>query len=82
METIYRLCGIKLKHCSRDVIWIPTDSESTRITLSMHVIKSNASRGYDNILMTSIIDRFLARPMTNDFSSMPNQPRFLNKIIR
>lgn len=36
----------------------------------MHVIKSNASRGDDNIWMTSILDRYLARPLTNEFANM------------
>lgn len=69
MEAVYRVCGLKLKHCSRDVIWIPTDTESTRITLTINVIKSNAYRGDDNIWMTSIIDRYFARPLTNEFSN-------------
>lgn len=70
MEAVYRVCGLKLKHCSRDVVWIPTDTENTRITLPMHVIKSNASRGDDNIWMTSILDRYQARPLTNEFANM------------
>ncbi|XP_052680033.1 uncharacterized protein LOC128160727 [Crassostrea angulata] len=70
MEAVYRVCGLKLKHCSRDVVWIPTDTENTRITLPMHVIKSNASRDDDNIWMTSILDRYLARPLINEFANM------------
>lgn len=70
MEAVYRVCGLKLKHCFRDVVWIPTDTENTRITLPMHVIKSNASRGDDNIWMTSILDRYQARPLTNEFANM------------
>lgn len=36
----------------------------------MLVIKSNASRGDDNTRMTSILDRYLARPLTNEFANM------------
>lgn len=36
----------------------------------MLVIKSNASRGDDNTRMTSILDRYLARPLSNEFANM------------
>ena len=70
MEAVYRVCGLKLKHCSKEVVWIPTDPDSTRITLPLHIIKSNVAQGNDNVWMTSIMDRFLARPMTAEFNDM------------
>ena len=70
MEAVYRALGLHLKQCSREVVWIPSDPDATRITLPIQKIRQNAKTGSKKIWMTSIIDRYLARPQTETFDQM------------
>lgn len=40
MEAVYRICGLCLKHCTRSIVFIPTDINSTRY-LTIHVLILN-----------------------------------------
>lgn len=73
MEAIYRATGMKLKSCSREVIWVPADEQSTKISLPLHILQEIAKqRGKEttDICQTSDVDRYWARPYDVSFNDM------------
>ncbi len=60
---------MRLKEGSREVQFIPVGENPVRMSLPISVIKSKCD-GDDDIRMTSRIDRYLARPDTEEFDSM------------
>ena len=60
MEAIYRVTGMKLKQSSREVIFVPTDPNSVRISKPLHLI--NDEMDDEDLWMTNVVDRYLARP--------------------
>ena len=69
MEAIYRASGMHLKDCSREVVWVPIDMSSTRMTLPLSVLRQRDPDSED-VWATSVIDRYRARPNTRDFQGM------------
>ncbi|XP_078688663.1 uncharacterized protein LOC144920377 isoform X2 [Branchiostoma floridae x Branchiostoma belcheri] len=72
-EAVYRVCSLKLKDCSRDVIFIPTDEHANRLSKPLAAIQQMASEGNsedESIWMPSIMDRYKARPREEPFCSM------------
>lgn len=73
MEAIWRGAGMKLKGCSREVIWVPADEQSTRMTLPLSVLRDIAKqKGKDttDVFQKSILDRYWSRPSDADFTNM------------
>ena len=70
-EAIARVCSLKLKSSSRQVVFIPTDENSTRMSLPLHVIKEQCTDDdTENVWMTNIVDRYKARPLLPIFTDM------------
>ncbi|KAI8503435.1 hypothetical protein Bbelb_184060 [Branchiostoma belcheri] len=72
-EAVYRVCSLRLKDCSREVIFIPTDEKASRLSKPLAEIQNlaNAENGDDeSIWMPSIMDRYKARPREEPFRSM------------
>ncbi|XP_014678447.1 PREDICTED: uncharacterized protein LOC106818239 [Priapulus caudatus] len=73
MEAIWRGTGMKLKACSREIIWVPADEQSTRMTLPLSVLRNIAKqKGQDttDVFQKSILDRYWARPSQALFTNM------------
>nr|XP_021334689.1 uncharacterized protein LOC110440049 [Danio rerio]XP_021334690.1 uncharacterized protein LOC110440049 [Danio rerio] len=70
-ESVYRLTNMKLKQGSRKVVFIPTGSNTIKMSLPLNNIHKKAQCGEsDDIWMTSITERYRARPKTEEFSEM------------
>ena len=68
MEAIYRVTGMKLKRCSREVLFVPTDPNSVRISKPLHLI--NDEMDDEDLWMTNVVDRYIARPKDETFENM------------
>ena len=64
-EAVYRVC-LKLKDCSREVRFIPNGTNSLKMSLPINVIKSRNADD-ENIWMTTVIEKYYARPLLEDF---------------
>nr|XP_034317094.1 uncharacterized protein LOC117686352 [Crassostrea gigas] len=80
-EAVYRVCNLKMKECSRKVVFIPVGENPTRLTKPLSQIKRiQKSRKTDeieedddeDIWMTNIVDRYESRP---------NEPLFQNMCL-
>ncbi|KAJ8019346.1 ATP-dependent DNA helicase PIF1 [Holothuria leucospilota] len=69
LEAVYRITGLQLKHCSRRVVFVPTDKQSCRISLPLSQLRKQ-QEDTTNIWQPSIIDKYLARPTNEPFSSL------------
>ena len=66
MEAVYRVCGMNLKSSSRETFFVPASQNSARITKPISALKQQDTSSED-VWMTSIIDRYIARPETEEF---------------
>ena len=79
-EAAYRVCGLHLKEFSRKVQFIPTGENQMKMSLPFNVIRMKADQLEDeNIWMTSLYDRFKARPAASEYrvlspSQLPKNP--------
>eukprot|EP00105_Crassostrea_gigas_P043473 XP_019927621.1 PREDICTED: uncharacterized protein LOC105339877 [Crassostrea gigas] len=80
-EAVYRVCNLKMKECSRKVVFIPVGENPTRLTKPLSQIKRiQKSRKTDeieqeddeDIWMSNIVDRYESRP---------NEPLFQNMCL-
>ncbi|XP_064625952.1 uncharacterized protein LOC135486782 [Lineus longissimus] len=69
-EAVYRVTGMKLKDCSRQVIFVPTDPNPTKMSLPLKTIQAKSKADSDDIWMTSVVDRYKARPDQPPFPNM------------
>lgn len=72
-EAVYRVTGLHLKECTRDVVFIPAGSNIVKMSLPISIIKSRCSQGggdNQNIWMTSIHKKYYARPDHSTFNDM------------
>ena len=69
-EAEVRLSGYKLKQFSRQVIFIPTNEEDIRMSKPLAKIVNNDDSDNSSIWLTSIYDRYYARPTTEEFDDM------------
>ena len=69
-EAVVRLSGYKLKQFSRQVIFIPTNEEDIRMSKPLAKIVNNDDSDNSSIWLTSIYDRYYARPTTEEFDDM------------
>ncbi|XP_061193261.1 uncharacterized protein LOC133201474 [Saccostrea echinata] len=65
-EAVYRVCSMHLKECSREVVFIPTGSNAIKMSLPLNTLKSRKGNS-ENIWMSSIIDKYYARPFAQTF---------------
>ena len=69
-EAVVRLSGYKLKQFSRKVIFIPTNEQDVRMSKPLVQIMNNEGDERSGIWLTSIYDRYYARPKTDEFNDM------------
>ena len=69
-ESVYRVCSLRLKECSRKVEYIPVGPDPIRISLPLKVIQNRTDDNEENIWMTSKVDRYKARPDGSKFDNM------------
>nr|XP_022308223.1 uncharacterized protein LOC111114232 [Crassostrea virginica] len=81
-EAVYRVCNLKMKECSRKVVFIPVGENTTRLTKPLSQLKRKVSNEYrehndDNdsedesdIWMTNIVERYENRPDESLFQNM------------
>ena len=67
-EAVYRVC-LRLKDCSREVRFIPTGTNSLKMSLPINVIKSRNADD-ENIWMTTVIAKYHARLLLEDFDNV------------
>ena len=69
-ESIVRTCGIDMKDSTRNVTFVPTDNNA-RLSKPLAQIQAIAAQNTEeNIWMTSLEDRYRARPTTQEFEAM------------
>ena len=68
-EAVYRVCGMHLKESSRKTVFVPTGKNPLKMSLPMNVLNSKRSNT-DNVWMTSITEKYFARPDLEEFNSM------------
>ncbi|XP_062614313.1 uncharacterized protein LOC134276047 [Saccostrea cucullata] len=81
-EAVYRVCNLKMKECSRKVVFVPVGENPTRLTKPLSQLKRKHSLGDDehdendddeeDIWMTNIVERYANRP---------NKPLFQNMCL-
>ncbi|XP_065926121.1 uncharacterized protein [Magallana gigas] len=76
-EAVYRVCNLKMKECSRKVVFIPVGDNPTRLSKPLSQLKrtskSDDNESYDDdedIWMTNIVERYENRPQTDYFNHM------------
>ena len=68
MESIYRVCSMHLKDCTRDVVFVQTDPDGQRISLPLSLLKDKDST--EEVWMTNLLDKYYGKPKTTKFSQM------------
>ncbi|TKS65455.1 ATP-dependent DNA helicase PIF1 [Collichthys lucidus] len=68
-ECVTRACGIKMKKCSRGVVFIPTDDNAVKMSRPMSYLESTTAESV-NVWMASLTDKYKARPETPEFEIM------------
>ena len=68
-ECVTRACGIKMKKCSRSVVFVPTDDNPVKMSRPMSFLEDTPSESC-NVWMTSFSDKYKARPETPEYEEM------------
>ncbi|XP_062601396.1 uncharacterized protein LOC134263100 [Saccostrea cucullata] len=81
-EAVYRVCNLKMKECSRKVVFVPVGENPTRLSKPLSQLKRQKRESHENneevdedddeIWMTNIIERYENRP---------NKPLFQNMCL-
>ncbi|XP_052700234.1 uncharacterized protein LOC128177537 [Crassostrea angulata] len=78
-EAVYRVCNLKMKECSRKVVFIPVGENPTRLSKPLSQLKTKRKPQSDefegdedeeDIWMTNIVERYENRPQTDYFNQM------------
>ncbi|XP_065942067.1 uncharacterized protein [Magallana gigas] len=78
-EAVYRVCNLKMKECSRKVVFIPVGENPTRLSKPLSQLKRKRRSQSDecegdedeeDIWMTNIVERYENRPQTDFFNQM------------
>ncbi|XP_062576240.1 uncharacterized protein LOC134238134 [Saccostrea cucullata] len=78
-EAVYRVCNLKMKECSRKVVFLPIGENPTRLSKPLSQLKKQKTENCenndeddddDNIWMTNIVERYEHRPNKPLFHSM------------
>ena len=68
MESVYRITGMHMKQCSRQVVFIPTDPDSYRLSIPLSQL--HMKQDTNEIWLPNIVDKYLQRPLNTTFKSM------------
>lgn len=68
-EAAFRVCNLQLKGCSRKVQFIPLGENPIRMSLPLKVLEKKSDAD-EEIWMSSLTDKYCARPISNEFDSM------------
>ncbi|XP_071952879.1 uncharacterized protein [Antedon mediterranea] len=68
-ESVYRVCGLRLKQCSRKVEFIPVGPNPVRMSLPLSVIK-NKMDDHQSAWLPNKLDKYKARPNNLEFKTM------------
>ncbi|XP_062569279.1 uncharacterized protein LOC134231343 [Saccostrea cucullata] len=81
-EAVYRVCNLKMKECSRKVVFVPVGDNPTRLTKPLSQLKRNQTKmndgnvedddEEDDIWMTNVVERY---------ENLPNDPSFQNMCL-
>ncbi|XP_062574797.1 uncharacterized protein LOC134236639 [Saccostrea cucullata] len=79
-EAVYRICNLKMKECSRKVVFVPVGDNPMRLSKPLSVLKKKSSKDIEiideeeddenEVWMTNIIERYLNRPEKPIFHEM------------
>ncbi|XP_061191743.1 uncharacterized protein LOC133199982 [Saccostrea echinata] len=79
-EGVYRVCNLKMKECSRKVVFVPVGENPTRLSKPLSQLKGHKGEVHENgneedddeneIWMTNIIERYENRPNKPLFHGM------------
>ncbi|XP_062611086.1 uncharacterized protein LOC134272924 [Saccostrea cucullata] len=79
-EAVYRVCNLKMKECSRKVVFVPVGDNPTRLTKPLSQLKRNQTKmndgnvedddEEDDIWMTNVVERYENRPNDPSFPNM------------
>ncbi|XP_062606870.1 uncharacterized protein LOC134268630 [Saccostrea cucullata] len=75
-EAVYRVCNLKMKECSRKVVFVPVGENPTRLSKPLSQMKrtnkdeNNMEDDDDSIWMTNIVERYENRPDLHPFPEM------------
>ena len=68
-EAVTRICGLKLKSSSRNVVFIPTDDNALKMSLPMKYLDTKDPNS-EQVWMTGLAEKYKARPQTEEFQNM------------
>ncbi|KAK3083914.1 hypothetical protein FSP39_005261 [Pinctada imbricata] len=83
-EAVYRICGLHMKECSRQVVFIPVGENPVRLSRPLAELRKknknshqeresteiNGDAAHENVWMANSVDKYLARPQLPDFEMM------------
>ncbi|XP_062596168.1 uncharacterized protein LOC134257593 [Saccostrea cucullata] len=79
-EAVYRVCNLRMKECSRKVVFVPVGDNPVRLSKPLSVLKKKASKDVEitdeeedeenEVWMTNIIERYMNRPDKPVFHEM------------
>ncbi|XP_061185136.1 uncharacterized protein LOC133193183 [Saccostrea echinata] len=79
-EAVYRVCNLKMKECSRKVVFVPVGDNPVRLSKPLSLLKKKSSKDVemtdeedddeDEVWMTNIIERYMNRPNKTIFHEM------------
>ncbi|XP_061190015.1 uncharacterized protein LOC133197842 [Saccostrea echinata] len=80
-EAVYRICNLRMRECSRKVLFIPVGENPTRLSKPLSLLTKDKTHKHEqetdleiddeeDLWMTSIVDRYKARPLNGDFPCM------------
>ncbi|XP_062609593.1 uncharacterized protein LOC134271404 [Saccostrea cucullata] len=78
-EAVYRICNLKMKECSRKVVFVPVGDNPMRLSKPLSVLKKKSSKATEindeeddenEVWMTNIIERYMNRPQNQIFQEM------------
>ncbi|XP_038132696.1 uncharacterized protein LOC119777756 isoform X2 [Cyprinodon tularosa] len=68
-ECVTRVCGLKMKQCSRGVVFVPTDENPVKMSRPMSFLETTTDDSW-NIWMTGLGDKYKSRPETPEYEKM------------
>ncbi|KAK3100323.1 hypothetical protein FSP39_018128 [Pinctada imbricata] len=84
-EAVYRICGLHMKECSRQVVFIPIGENPVRISRPLAELRkkkktdsiqdgesteSDEDSGNEKVWLPNSVDKYLARPQLSEFEKM------------
>ncbi|XP_052696227.1 uncharacterized protein LOC128174822 [Crassostrea angulata] len=78
-EAVYRVCNLKMKECSRKVVFVPVGDNPVRLSKPLSLLKKKSSKDElindeeddeNDVWMTNIVERYMNRPDNAVFHEM------------